>query len=87
MTSFATGSLQWGHVQVNVETAMIVLLQKDSAMLQWGHVQVNVETERDDTKGNAQSTLQWGHVQVNVETWGQTVWIPNFQCFNGATFR
>ena len=36
--------LQWGHVQVNVETKTAKFNCERNNGLQWGHVQVNVET-------------------------------------------
>jgi len=36
--------LQWGHVQSDVETALIIGALKLDAKLQWGHVQSDVET-------------------------------------------
>ena len=44
-TSSVHSSLQWGHVQVNVETEEAEDRHAGSQdQLQWGHVQVNVET-------------------------------------------
>ena len=61
--------LQWGHVQVNVETARMIGEDTSTKQkLQWGHVQVNVETEAQRIELVAIHKLQWGHVQVNVET-------------------
>ena len=82
--------LQWGHVQVNVETVTICGRPVPPVQLQWGHVQVNVETSPVAGYLFDDGQLQWGHVQVNVET---TVRVPLLilclasTSFNGATFR
>ena len=42
-------SLQWGHVQMNVEILVRKLVRPSISSLQWGHVQMNVEmTSRAD---------------------------------------
>ena len=63
-----TNELQWGHVQVNVET------QGGSA--HWHMIEAASMGPRSGERGNADlarewgisKVLQWGHVQVNVET-------------------
>ena len=45
LSVLSQASLQWGLVQVNVETNYNLTHQTAHRLLQWGHVQVNVETK------------------------------------------
>ncbi len=61
-------TLQWGHVQSDVETILEYTDMGDKKQLQWGHVQSDVETGLPPTHTTGNQQLQWGHVQSDVET-------------------
>ncbi len=82
-----TGSLQWGHVVVDVEGLLVPVGGAAQAPLQWGHVVVDVEgmTIADRILTNL-LRLQWGHVVVNVEGRpAPALHASPPPCFNGAT--
>src|SRR5271157_1740763 len=79
-------SLQWGHVNEDVEELGLSEFLAKHSCLQWGHVNEDVEELIAEFPPENLMGLQWGHVNEDVEEGGAARTLGTaLHPFNGAT--
>ena len=84
--SYPQDTLQWGHVDGDVEETPNLVIVNPAASLQWGHVDGDVEESHCQIEPMGSLVLQWGHVDGDVEEKGPGSSARGIKSgFNGAT--